>query len=48
MAVGATDGTIKIWNLTDDTLLENLQAHKGEADLLSFSENGYYFSSGSR
>jgi len=28
MAVGATDGTIKIWNLTDDTLLENLQAHK--------------------
>ena len=28
MALGAADGTIKIWNLTDDSLLENLKAHK--------------------
>lgn len=28
MAIGATDGTIKIWNMTDDSVLENLKAHK--------------------
>jgi len=27
MALGGTDGTIKIWNMTDDTLLENIKAH---------------------
>ena len=30
MALAAQDGTIKIWNLTDDSLLENLTAHKVE------------------
>lgn len=34
MAVGGTDGTIKIWNMTDDSVLENLKAHK---------VNFYYF-----
>ena len=27
MALGSQDGYVKIWNLTDDTLLENMQAH---------------------
>lgn len=47
MALGGHDGSIKIWNLTDDSLLENMNDHKLPVDLLSFSENGYYFASGS-
>lgn len=48
MALGGEDGSIKIWNLTDDSLLENISGHKNAVDLLSFSENGYYFASGSK
>jgi hypothetical protein len=28
MALGSADGSIKIWNILDDTLLANLKAHE--------------------
>lgn len=47
MALAGQDGAVKLWNLCDDSLLDNIKAHENSVTCLGFSENGYYFASGS-
>jgi WD40 repeat protein len=45
---GGTDGTIRLWNISDGTELKRLQAHTGSGGTfyVAFSRDGKYFLSG--
>lgn len=41
LAAGCSDGTLKLWNLTEDSLSSSLDVANSCCDLIAFSQNGY-------
>jgi pre-mRNA-processing factor 19 len=45
--LGANDGTTKLYNIAENSLVETLSSHNAELNSIAFSENGFYFATGS-
>lgn len=48
LGLGATNGTIQIWDMKSQTVAASLEEHTGAVKALAFSENGYYMASGGK
>ena len=47
MAVGCSNGTVKLWNIVGNELMASLEDIKGPVDMINFCENGYFLAVGS-
>lgn len=46
-AVGYSDGTVRLWDYKDGTILQTLQGHKSAVSCLTFDRTGHFIASGS-
>lgn len=47
MAAGCSDGSVKLWNLSEDSIVATLDSSNKPTDMIAFSENGYHFATSS-